>query len=395
MHRGRGQRDPELGQLGDQHDRTEFHVPRRRYSTRSSTCRSVWFGHRTGRDDRSTQTRIAGLEPPGVPLRQGLPRDASLGGDVTDRAAGVDPLAQPPTTLRGQWSITVGHEGLLGELGVFAWSLHTSPGGPPPTQPPTRSVTNLPGYNTYSAGPRMDCNEVGPNHQPYPSSVASIRGRKREPKCRTLTRSLCNCSAGLRSSNPGSMGHSASYASNNSIGQVRGQPHVRQVQFPIRVADGRVDQPATVDHVAEPQVAVRQRRRRPLPQHSLERARAGMIQPAAQRIGDLRVGQMTEHAAVGVERRPVCAPPIVLGEPAGVVVVVPAEPFVGVPVQAGDRPAQRGPVRPSRAVLGGLADELENKHLGTDSDDFRCRERLQRAAIRARPLPATRDTGTV
>lgn len=47
-------------------------------------------------------------------------------------------------------------------------------------------------------------------YQPYPSSVASIRGRKREPKCRTLTRSLCNCSAGLRSSNPGSVGHSAS-----------------------------------------------------------------------------------------------------------------------------------------------------------------------------------------
>src|SRR6478609_3075247 len=108
---------------------------RRRYSSRSSICRSVWFGQVTGRDDRSCSPFSPSSSHRACHLARVCRATPASAATWHTRAAGVDALAQPAASFRGQRGVTVDHEGLLG-AGVFAWSLHTSPGGPPLTLQP-------------------------------------------------------------------------------------------------------------------------------------------------------------------------------------------------------------------------------------------------------------------
>jgi len=101
VNRGRGQDDPELGQLGDQHHRAEFHAP----AEPLHQVLDLWVRllRRPTRTRRPVvQAVIAVLHPAGVPFRERLPGHPGLRGDMTDRAASIDPLTQPPTAFRGQ-----------------------------------------------------------------------------------------------------------------------------------------------------------------------------------------------------------------------------------------------------------------------------------------------------
>src|SRR6478609_7961193 len=114
VNRGRGQDDPELGQLGDQHHRAEFHAP----AEPLHQVLDLWVRllRRPTRTRRPVvQAVIAVLHPAGVPFRERLPGHPGLRGDMTDRAASIDSLTQPPTAFRGQRGVTVSHEGLLGD----------------------------------------------------------------------------------------------------------------------------------------------------------------------------------------------------------------------------------------------------------------------------------------
>src|SRR4029078_12265326 len=97
------------------------------------------------------QSVLAVLQPSGVPFGQGLPCHTGLGRDVAHRAAGVDALAQPAASFRGQRGVTVGREGLLG-AGVFACASHLTRRPSLNRSIRPRRVTNVPGYNN-STGP--------------------------------------------------------------------------------------------------------------------------------------------------------------------------------------------------------------------------------------------------
>ena len=83
-----------------------------------------------------------------MPLRQGLLGNAGFGGDVADRPAGIEPLTQAPTALRGQRGVTVGHEGLLVVGVVFSRFAPHQEALACPSNRLSRPVINVPEYNT-------------------------------------------------------------------------------------------------------------------------------------------------------------------------------------------------------------------------------------------------------
>src|SRR5207249_2681874 len=78
------------------------------------------------------------------PLRRGLARDVHCLGGGADRPTGIDPKAQPESTLGGHWSVTV-HSSLLG-AGVAGRRATPSPGGS--LHRWTRLVNNVDGHYT-------------------------------------------------------------------------------------------------------------------------------------------------------------------------------------------------------------------------------------------------------
>ena len=127
--------------------------------------------------------------------------------------------------------------------------------------------------------------------------------------------------------------------------------HAGQVEFPVGEGHLRVDHPLSGHCVAQPEVAMGERRNRTARQRLLNRSVAGPLQPGHDRGRYRRIAQVSADAVFGEEGRPVVRPGIGLQEPPGPVVLVPAVPRTGAAVHPGHRRPEPCPVRRTVQVL--------------------------------------------